>query len=203
MGDTECDCRSTKQWIVCLGLIGWVCVVVGFVVGSSTHSALGQYSDDIVTEEMCYLFGKTNETCTYQCNCQGEVCDSCDGIEMTYFAVADAKCGHRNDTDELQSADARLDCDNYEFEKYSSTYGPGRVALDQNVTCWIPDCDKNRFYFEEPNALYDKHVMDIWIGYSTIALGVLLILTCCTYTIIDDQLYRFENLKAYCVRCTE
>ena len=128
-----------------------------------------------MTEEKCLITDISNSTCTFDCHCtkdeDGEQCATCHGLHFVYETTASAKC--RNLTlypDEnvwlINGSNTDPGC--LEPRGYWKLYSIGTIHK-----CWVEDCDKRKFVFDDPED-------DIEWGNSAIISGsILCFISCC------------------------
>lgn len=168
--------KSQAGFFCCYCTILAGMVTVPLVMGIH-QIKLGRYYSAHSSEEQCLMVDYESWECQYDCDCHSsghtaghdshdEDCKTCYGIQYSYIAVVDSKCG--NETLLKQDKeDTDGDC-NF-IEKQIGQYYP----------CYVLECEEGTFSFYSPTYTMGLGIFLTCLG-SCLALGPL----CCCCAVL-------------------
>ena len=101
------------------------------------------------TEEDCAITGYETNTCTYDCNCNGDRCyDTCNGTKWQHTTIIQSKCGNAT----IYENPDDIECD--EGNSASHKYDMGTEH-----TCYVLECADEEFSFISGSSMISQGII--------------------------------------------
>ena len=140
----------------CIGMTILICFALSIFIITFASIDVDQATEwkKEMTKESCYIIDRTQEECTYDCNCSTddeghESCSTCYGLEYEYDALVFDKCGNQTISTLVES-----NC---------NSAGPA-YNIEREYTCYVLDCDDPGFIFEHPDEHLAGSIVMVVVG---------------------------------------